>query len=97
MDGIASGVPLITLPSFDRACSLVPSEYVQAWEWFLCEEQRGECGRTSRIAPSLKAPNILIAWPSTLSFPRLARFGHLLAWSRARQASAREDLRALGA
>lgn len=42
MDSIASSVPLITLPSFDRACSLVPSEYVQAWEWFLCEEQRGE-------------------------------------------------------
>ena len=42
MDGIASSVPLITLPSFDRACSLVPSEYVQAWEWFLREEQRGE-------------------------------------------------------
>lgn len=42
MDSIASSVPLITLPSFDRACSLVPSEYVQAWEWFLREEQRGE-------------------------------------------------------
>lgn len=42
MDGIASSVPLITLPSFDRACSLVPSEYVQAWEWFLREEQCGE-------------------------------------------------------
>lgn len=42
MDGIASSVPLITLPSFDRACSLVPSEYVLAWEWFLREEQRGE-------------------------------------------------------
>lgn len=41
MDGIASSVPLITLPSFDRACSLVPSEYVRAWEWFLREEQRG--------------------------------------------------------
>lgn len=42
MDGIPSSVPLITLPSFDRACSLVPSEYVLAWEWFLREEQRGE-------------------------------------------------------
>lgn len=42
MDGIASGVPLIARPSFDRACSLVTSEYVLAWEWFLREEQRGE-------------------------------------------------------
>lgn len=42
MDGIASSVPLITLPSFDRACGLVPPEYVLAWEWFLREEQRGE-------------------------------------------------------
>lgn len=41
MDGIASNVPLIARPSFDRACSFVPSEYVQAWEWFLREEQRG--------------------------------------------------------
>ena len=41
MDVIATHVPLVTLPSFDRACSLVPSEYVQAWEWFLREEQRG--------------------------------------------------------
>ncbi len=41
MDGIASSVPLIARPSFDRACSFVPSEYVQAWEWFLREEQRG--------------------------------------------------------
>lgn len=41
MDGIASSVPLITLPSFDRACGLVPPEYVLAWEWFLREEQRG--------------------------------------------------------
>lgn len=41
MDGIASGVPLIARPSYDRACSFVPSEYVQAWEWFLREEQRG--------------------------------------------------------
>lgn len=41
MDGIASGVTLIARPSFDRACSFVPSEYVQAWEWFLREEQRG--------------------------------------------------------
>lgn len=41
MDGIASSVPLIVRPSFDRACSFVPSEYVQAWEWFLREEQRG--------------------------------------------------------
>ena len=37
MDGIASSVPLIARPSFDRACSFVPSEYVQAWEWFLRE------------------------------------------------------------
>ena len=42
MDGIASSVPLIAQPSYDRACSLVPSEYVLAWEWFLREEQRGE-------------------------------------------------------
>lgn len=42
MDGIASCVPLIARPSYDRACSLVPSEYVLAWEWFLREEQRGE-------------------------------------------------------
>lgn len=42
MDGIASSVPLIAQPSFDRACSFVPSEYVRAWEWFLREEQRGE-------------------------------------------------------
>lgn len=42
MDGIASSAPLITLPSFDRACGLVPPEYVLAWEWFLREEQRGE-------------------------------------------------------
>lgn len=42
MAGIASSVPLIARPSFDRACSFVPSEYVQAWEWFLREEQRGE-------------------------------------------------------
>lgn len=41
MDGIASSVPLIARPIFDRACSFVPSEYVQAWEWFLREEQRG--------------------------------------------------------
>lgn len=41
MDGIASSVPLIARPSFDRASSFVPSEYVQAWEWFLREEQRG--------------------------------------------------------
>lgn len=41
MGGIASSVPLIARPSFDRACSFVPSEYVQAWEWFLREEQRG--------------------------------------------------------
>lgn len=41
MDGIASSVPLIARPSFDRACSFVPSEYVQAWEWFLREERRG--------------------------------------------------------
>ena len=41
MDGIASSVPLIARPSFDRACSFAPSEYVQAWEWFLREEQRG--------------------------------------------------------
>lgn len=41
MDGIASSVPLIARPSYDRACSFVPSEYVQAWEWFLREEQRG--------------------------------------------------------
>ena len=41
MDGIASSVPLIARPSFDRACSFVPSEYVQAWQWFLREEQRG--------------------------------------------------------
>ena len=41
MDGIATSVPLIARPSFDRACSFVPSEYVQAWEWFLREEQRG--------------------------------------------------------
>ena len=41
MDGIASSVPLIARPSFDRACSFVPSEYIQAWEWFLREEQRG--------------------------------------------------------
>ena len=45
MDGIASSVPRITLPSFDRACSLVPPEYVQAWEWFLREEQRGALWR----------------------------------------------------
>lgn len=38
MDGIASSVPLIARPSFDRACRFVPSEYVQAWEWFLREE-----------------------------------------------------------
>lgn len=42
MDGIASSVPLIARPSFNRACNLVPSEYVQAWEWFLREGQRGE-------------------------------------------------------
>lgn len=30
MDGIASSVPLIARPSYDRACSLVPSEYVLA-------------------------------------------------------------------
>lgn len=42
MDGIASCVPLIARPNYDRACSFVPSEYVQAWEWFLREEQRGE-------------------------------------------------------
>lgn len=42
MDGIASSVPLIARPSYDRACSLVPTEYVLAWEWFLREEQRGE-------------------------------------------------------
>lgn len=42
MDGIASSASLITLPSFDRACGLVPPEYVLAWEWFLREEQRGE-------------------------------------------------------
>lgn len=41
MDGIASSVPLIARPSYDRACSFVPFEYVQAWEWFLREEQRG--------------------------------------------------------
>lgn len=38
MDGIASSVSLIARPSYDRACSLVPPEYVLAWEWFLCEE-----------------------------------------------------------
>lgn len=42
MDGIASSVSLIARPSYDRACSLVPPEYVLAWEWFLREEQRGE-------------------------------------------------------
>lgn len=42
MGGIASSIPLIARPSFDRACSFVPSEYVQAWEWFLREEQRDE-------------------------------------------------------
>lgn len=42
MDGIASNVPLVARPSFDRACSFVPSEYVRAWEWFLREEQRGD-------------------------------------------------------
>lgn len=41
MDGIASSVPLIARPSFDRACSFVPSKYVRAWEWFLREERRG--------------------------------------------------------
>ena len=40
MDGIASSVSLIDRPSFDHACGLVPSEYVQAWEWFLREGQR---------------------------------------------------------
>lgn len=58
MDGIASSVPLIARPSFDRACSFVPSEYVQAWEWFLREEQRGGCGISSRIARTPTALNI---------------------------------------
>lgn len=58
MDGIASSVPLIARPSFDRACSFVPSEYVQAWEWFLREEQRGGLWDKLRIAPMPIALNI---------------------------------------
>lgn len=41
MNDIDLAVPLMDGPSYDRACSLVPSEYVEAWEWFLGEEQRG--------------------------------------------------------
>ena len=41
MNDIDLAVPLMNGPSYDRACSLVPSEYVEAWEWFLGEEQRG--------------------------------------------------------
>ena len=41
MNDFDLAVPLMDGPSYDRACSLVPSEYVEAWEWFLGEEQRG--------------------------------------------------------
>lgn len=41
MNDIDLAVPLMDGPSYDRACGLVPSEYVEAWEWFLGEEQRG--------------------------------------------------------
>lgn len=41
MNDIDLAVLLMDGPSYDRACSLVPSEYVEAWEWFLGEEQRG--------------------------------------------------------
>lgn len=41
MNDIDLAVTLMDGPSYDRACSLVPSEYVEAWEWFLSEEQRG--------------------------------------------------------
>ena len=41
MNDIDLAVPLMGGPSYDRACSLVPSEYVEAWEWFLGEELRG--------------------------------------------------------
>lgn len=41
MNDIDLAVPLMDGPSYDRARSLVPSEYVEAWEWFLGEEQRG--------------------------------------------------------
>lgn len=61
MDGIASSVPLIARPSYDRACSLVPTEYVLAWEWFLREEQRGEIWENFLITLKLIAPSILIA------------------------------------
>lgn len=41
MSDIDLAVPLVDGLSYDRACSLVPSEYVKAWEWFLKEEERG--------------------------------------------------------
>lgn len=38
---LAPSVSLVVAPSYDAACSLVPPEYVRAWDWFLREEQRG--------------------------------------------------------
>lgn len=61
MDGIASSVPLITLPSFDRACGLMPPEYVLAWGGSCARSSAAGCGRTFHIALNPKALNIPIA------------------------------------
>ena len=41
MVDLAPSVSLVSAPSYDAACKLVPSQYVVAWDWFLREEQRG--------------------------------------------------------
>lgn len=60
MNDIDLAVPLMDGPSYDRACSLVPSEYVEAWEWFLGEEQRGGVWTAFRTTPRKIALSISI-------------------------------------
>lgn len=80
MNDIDLAVPLMDGPSYDRACSLVPSEYVEAWEWFLGEEQRGGVWtslphHTKEDSPSVSVP--FENWLGLLS--RNAGFRDLLA------------------
>lgn len=61
MDGIASSVPLIARPSYDRACSLVPTEYVLAWGGSCARSSVARFGKNFLITLKLIAPSILIA------------------------------------
>lgn len=60
MNDIDLAVPLMDGPSYDRACSLVPSEYVEAWEWFLGENSAAAFGPAFRTTPRKIALSISI-------------------------------------